>query len=52
LNTEAKLVDIQGKVVKKFLITEAHKTIPINDLLKGVYMLQLADGSAYKVVKE
>lgn len=52
LNTEARLLDIQGKVMKRINISHVQETVSLADLTKGVYYLQFADGTALPLVKQ
>lgn len=52
LNTEARILDIQGKVMKRILINNVQETVSLAELTKGVYYLQFADGTALQLVKQ
>ncbi|OYW18519.1 MAG: hypothetical protein B7Z54_05910, partial [Sphingobacteriales bacterium 12-47-4] len=47
LNTEARLIDVQGKVMKRIIISNVQETVSLEDLTKGVYFLQFADGTVH-----
>lgn len=44
--------DMQGRVVKKFVVTGSTQQIDISTLKKGVYHVQLADKTVVRMVKE
>lgn len=52
LNTTMKVFDQQGKEVKRVLLSQLQQRLPINDLQSGIYILQFADGSTSKFVKQ
>ncbi|MBL7752131.1 MAG: T9SS type A sorting domain-containing protein [Chitinophagaceae bacterium] len=52
LNTEARLIDVQGKVMKRIIISNVQETVSLEDLIRGVYYLQFADGTVHQVVKQ
>jgi hypothetical protein len=51
LNTPVVLVDILGKQVRQFIISNYQEQIDMSRLSNGVYILKLADGTAIKLVK-
>jgi Repeat of unknown function (DUF5650)/Secretion system C-terminal sorting domain len=51
LNTMAVLTDMQGKLVKQFVINNYMEQIDLSKLPKGMYILKLADGKAMKLTK-
>ncbi len=46
------MTDIQGKIVKKFVISGNRQQVSIGSLNKGVYQVQLANKSVFRIVKE
>jgi Secretion system C-terminal sorting domain len=52
LNTTAKLTDMSGRLVSTIAIKNNFETIDMGKLPAGIYMLQLADGTVQKILKE
>jgi hypothetical protein len=52
LHTKAVLVDMKGRLVKSFLINDYNTPINIQSLSGGMYLLQLANGSSLKIMKQ
>jgi len=50
-NTQASILNMQGAVVKTFIVKEGNQTVDIKDLSKGVYYLRTAKGSRRVVVQ-
>jgi uncharacterized repeat protein (TIGR01451 family) len=44
-NTQASIINMQGAVVKTFVVREGSQTVEIKDLPKGVYYLRTVNGS-------
>ena len=51
LNTQAVLIDIQGKRIKQFIIRNYQEQIDMSHLPGGMYILKLDDGTAIKLIK-
>ncbi len=52
LNTNARLSNLDGKVIKQMQITQLPFSIDLSTLSKGLYLLQLEDNSVLKIMKE
>jgi hypothetical protein len=52
LNSTAKLTDMSGRLVNTIAIKNNFEIVDMGKLPSGIYMLQLADGSVQKIVKE
>ncbi|MGC4103503.1 LamG-like jellyroll fold domain-containing protein [Ferruginibacter sp.] len=52
LNSKAVLSDVNGKVLQTVNITQTATPIFINTYARGVYLLKLANGESFKLVKE
>lgn len=52
LHTKAVLVDIKGIQVRSMLITDYNTPIDLHNLCGGLYILQLANGSSLKIMKQ
>jgi hypothetical protein len=52
LNTVARLIDVNGRVVGQQLITGQQQYFDLDRLAAGVYFLQLSDGTTYKILKK
>ena len=52
LHTKALLTDAAGKTIKIITVNSYFETIEMNNLPQGMYMLQLANGNAIKIMKE
>lgn len=52
LNTIARVIDNSGRTVQSFLIKNNVEAINLSKLAAGFYMLQLADGSMQKIIKQ
>jgi N-acetylneuraminic acid mutarotase len=52
LNTVARLIDVNGRVVGQQLITGQQQYFDLHQLAADVYFMQLADGTTYKIVKK
>jgi hypothetical protein len=48
----AKLHNMQGQVLKTFIIASHKQTIDLSNLAAGIYQLKLEDGTLLRVVKE
>lgn len=51
LNTELMVISADGKLVKQTFITNLPYTLPISDLLPGIYQLHFRNGKTLKLVK-
>jgi hypothetical protein len=51
LNTSLRLLSIDGRLISIQVITSPQQLIDLSRLANGVYLLQLANGSAVKVLK-
>lgn len=51
-NKTAVLTDQQGRVLQQISLTSLQQTVSMERYTAGVYMLKMADGSTYKIVKE
>ena len=51
LHTQAKLVDATGKTIQSITIKTLFQNVPVVYLSNGIYILQLADGTAVKIWK-
>ena len=51
LNSPARITDMNGRVVKQFIVTSLPMKVYISDLSKGFYTLQIQDGCSFKVIK-
>lgn len=52
LGTTAGLYDVMGKKLKDIVLKNHAEIIHLETLLPGLYILKLADGSSYKLIKE
>jgi hypothetical protein len=52
LSTPLKLLSIDGRLINEQLITTPQQLIDLSRLAHGSYLLQLANGSTIKVLKE
>ena len=52
LNTQATIVTIGGSVLQKINITQLQSQINIGQLSSGIYLLQTANGSTQKIIKQ
>jgi N-acetylneuraminic acid mutarotase len=52
LNTPLKLLSIDGRLIRQYLITEQQQQLDLTGLSNGVYLLQFTNGSTVKVLKE
>ena len=52
LHSKAGLYDTHGRLLQSMLLTGQQQKINIQSLAAGIYLLQLKDGSIFKVVKE
>ncbi len=50
-NTPANIINIQGAVVKSFIVKEGSQTVDINDLPTGIYYIKSMSGSQKILVK-
>lgn len=46
------MTDIQGRIVKRFVLTGNRQQISLSGLTKGVYQVQLANKSVFRIIKE
>lgn len=51
LNSTVFITDVQGKKIKTFALIANGQQLPVNDLPKGTYFLQLKDGTTVKLAK-
>ena len=51
LNTELMVISADGKLVKQTFITNLPYTLPISDLLPGIYQLHFRNGKTLRLVK-
>ncbi|GAB2831321.1 T9SS type A sorting domain-containing protein [Ferruginibacter profundus] len=51
LNTQAVLIDMQGRRVKQIIISNYQRQLDMSNLSKGGYLLKFADGSVVKLIK-
>jgi streptogramin lyase len=52
LNTPAKITDVTGRTIMVFNIISNHQNVNVSSFAKGMYKLQLADGSLIKIIKQ
>lgn len=52
LHTRALLIDMKGRVVKTILINDYTTPVSLDNLPGGMYLLQLANGSSLKIMKQ
>lgn len=52
LNTEVKMIDMHGKILKRVIVTGPQEQISLAEVTAGVYLLQFADGTTVKVIKQ
>ena len=52
LHTKALLVDMKGLVIRSVLINDYNTLIDLHNLPGGLYLLQLANGSSLKIMKQ
>jgi hypothetical protein len=52
LHTKAVLVDMKGLVIQSILINNFSTTVDLHNLPRGMYLLQLANGSSLKIMKQ
>jgi hypothetical protein len=52
LNTRMKLFDVQGREIERFTLTQLQQRISVAGLKNGIYVLQFADGTISKFVKQ
>ena len=52
LNTQLKLLSIDGRLITEQVITAQQQLIDLSRVSRGVYVLQFANGSSVKVLKE
>ena len=52
LNSTAKLLDASGKMIQAITIKNNNQTVDISNVSKGIYLLQLEDGTALKIIKQ
>jgi hypothetical protein len=52
LNTPLRLLDLNGRLITEQVITAQQQLIDLSGLSHGVYLLQFANGSSVKVLKE
>ena len=52
LGTTARLLDVDGRTISKQMITNRQQFIDLRVAARGVYFLQLANGSVFKILKE
>ena len=49
LNTPARLLTIDGKPVRQYLITSQQQQLDLNGIAHGVYLLQMANGTTIRI---
>jgi hypothetical protein len=52
LHTKAMLVDVKGRLVRSILINDYNTSVSLDNLPGGMYLLQLANGSSLKIMKQ
>ena len=52
LNSTLRLLDLNGRLLRQQMITAKQETIDLTNLARGIYLLQLANGAALKILKE
>ena len=52
LNTQATLIDVNGRAIKKINIKNVFEIMDLSNLPNGVYVLRLANGTTQKIIKE
>jgi len=52
LHTKAVLVDLKGIQVRSILVNDYNTSIDLHNLPPGMYLLQLANGSSLKIMKQ
>ena len=52
VNSRVSITDQSGRMVKSAILSGSVNTINVSDLSPGVYVVRLADGSNYKVIKQ
>lgn len=52
LHTKALLVDMKGQVLKSIIISNYQTPISLDNLAAGLYILQLANGSSLKILRQ
>jgi hypothetical protein len=52
LHTTAKIADANGRVVSQFIIQSVQERISLKNYIKGVYVIQLENGTVLKFVKQ
>jgi YVTN family beta-propeller protein len=51
LNTQAKMIDANGRIIKTILIKNSFEIIDMSGLPNGLYTLKMANGSSLKIIK-
>lgn len=52
LNTQANMIDANGRIIKTILIKNSYEIIDMSGLASGFYTLKMANGSSVKIIKE
>jgi uncharacterized delta-60 repeat protein len=52
INSRVSITDQNGRMVKSVMLSGSVNAVNISDLSPGVYVVRLADGSNYKVIKQ
>jgi hypothetical protein len=52
MNTEAKLLSAEGRLLQKIKLTRMEQSIHLGHLQAGIYFLETGDGHVYKIVKQ
>lgn len=50
-NTQASIINVQGAVVKTFIVKEGSQTIQVKELPKGIYYIRTATGNARFIIQ-
>lgn len=50
--TEASVVNMEGRIVSRFKITESDQKVPVRKLRSGTYLVRFANGQSSRFVKE
>ena len=51
LNTQAKMIDANGRIIKTILIKNSFEIIDMSGLPNGLYTLKMVNGSSLKIIK-
>jgi Secretion system C-terminal sorting domain len=52
LNTQANIIDVNGRTIKVFTIKTNFEIVDMSDLPAGFYMLKMANGEIQKIIKQ